>query len=282
MSTRRFIDHDGERADEHDAERRGQVAAEDGVDGHEAEAVDVEDALGDHRAADEQRDVEAEHGHDRRQARAQAVAEDHAALGEALGAGRAYEVLAEGVEQAAADHAGVGRRVEQGEHDPGQDQVRGPLPRRVGEVDVARAGREFHLFQNRNSAIRPSQKTGAEMPKSAKPMAARSMIVRRLTAERTPMLMPMMQPDHGGAADQRERARRLLDDLVADRHARAVRVAEAGPAVLVARDDVLDELRRTACTTACRGRGCGAPSRSAPGVGCRPAKRAPDRRGGSR
>ena len=37
--------------------------------------VDVEHALGDHRAADEQRHVEAEHRHDRRQARAQAVPE---------------------------------------------------------------------------------------------------------------------------------------------------------------------------------------------------------------
>ena len=40
------------------------------------------------------------------------------------------------------------------------------------------------------SAIRPSQKTGAEMPKSAKPIARRSKIVRRLTAEMTPMLIP--------------------------------------------------------------------------------------------
>ena len=47
------------------------------------------------------------------------------------------------------------------------------------------------LYQKMKSAIRPSQKTGAEMPKSAKPMAARSMIERRLTAEMTPMPMPM-------------------------------------------------------------------------------------------
>ena len=51
----------------------------------------------------------------------------------------------ERVEQAAADHPRIGRRVEQREHDPGQDQVRGPLPRRVGEGDIARAGRDVRL-----------------------------------------------------------------------------------------------------------------------------------------
>ena len=40
------------------------------------------------------------------------------------------------------------------------------------------------------SAIRPSQKTGAEMPKSAKPMARRSKTVRRLIAETTPIRTP--------------------------------------------------------------------------------------------
>ena len=40
------------------------------------------------------------------------------------------------------------------------------------------------------SAIRPSQKTGAEMPKSAKPIAMRSTTVRRLIAETTPIRTP--------------------------------------------------------------------------------------------
>src|SRR5205085_2596814 len=39
-------------------------------------------------------------------------------------------------------------------------------------------------------AIRPNQKTGAEMPKSAKPIAKRSNNVRRLTAESTPIATP--------------------------------------------------------------------------------------------
>ena len=78
MSTIRFMMTTANVATEHHAERRGQILAEDGVDGHEAEAVEVEDALGDDGAADEQGDVEAEHGHDRRQAGAQAVPEDDA------------------------------------------------------------------------------------------------------------------------------------------------------------------------------------------------------------
>ncbi len=101
----------------------GQILAEDRVDGHEAEAVEVEDALGDDGAAHEQRDVETEHGHDRRQARAQAVLEDHALLGQPLGARGADVVLTHRVEQVAADHARVDRRVQQGEHDPGKYQV---------------------------------------------------------------------------------------------------------------------------------------------------------------
>ena len=40
------------------------------------------------------------------------------------------------------------------------------------------------------SAISPSQKTGAEMPKSANPMAKRSKTVRRLIAEMTPIRTP--------------------------------------------------------------------------------------------
>ena len=40
------------------------------------------------------------------------------------------------------------------------------------------------------SAISPSQKTGAEIPNSAKPIAARSTTVRRLTAEMTPIATP--------------------------------------------------------------------------------------------
>ncbi len=38
--------------------------------------------------------------------------------------------------------------------------------------------------------MRPSQKTGAEIPKRANPIASRSMSVLRFTAESTPIAMP--------------------------------------------------------------------------------------------
>ena len=72
--------------------------------------------------------------HDRGQARAQPVLEDHAALREALRARGADVVLAERLEQVVARQARVDRHVEQGEHDPGQDHVaeEGPDPPEIG------------------------------------------------------------------------------------------------------------------------------------------------------
>ena len=46
------------------------------------------------------------------------------------------------------------------------------------------------LYQKMKSPISPSQKTGAEMPNSANPMASRSTSVLRLIAEITPITMP--------------------------------------------------------------------------------------------
>ena len=46
------------------------------------------------------------------------------------------------------------------------------------------------FFQKMKSAIRPSQKTGAEIPNSTKPIAIRSVDARRLTAEMTPIETP--------------------------------------------------------------------------------------------
>ena len=111
---------------------RRQVLRDRAVDREPAEALDVEHRLGDDRAADEQRDVEAEHRHDRRQARAQPVLEDHLALREPLRARRADVVLAERLEQVVARHARVDRDVEQREHGPRQDQVREPVADAVG------------------------------------------------------------------------------------------------------------------------------------------------------
>ena len=72
MSTMRFMNDNGDRADHDDADDGGQILVERAVDREPAEALDVEDRLGDDRSADEEGDVHAEHRHDGSQARAQA------------------------------------------------------------------------------------------------------------------------------------------------------------------------------------------------------------------
>ena len=47
------------------------------------------------------------------------------------------------------------------------------------------------LYQNTQSSTRPSQNTGAEMKKIAKPSESRSQTERCLTAEMTPIVIPM-------------------------------------------------------------------------------------------
>ena len=112
------------------------------VDREPPEPLDIEHALGDDRAADEQGDVETEDRHDRRQARAQPVLEDHLALGEPLGARRADVVLAERLEQVVTRQPGVDRHVEQGEDGPRQDHVAEPLPDALIDRRVAGTARE--------------------------------------------------------------------------------------------------------------------------------------------
>ena len=281
MSTTRFIITTANVATSTTPSDRREVLAEDGVDRHEAEAVEVEDALGDHRAADEERDVEPEHRHDRRQAGAQPVPEDHALLGQPLGAGRADVVLAHGVEQVAAHHARVDRSVQQREHDPREYQVRRPLLRILGQRRIARPGGEIELVpeeEQRHQAEPEDRRRDAEEREThGEAVEDRTALDRRDDADQN----PGGQPDQRGACDQRERPRRLFDDLGADRHARVVRVSEARPAVLVAGDDRLHELRRTARTRACRGRDCGVTSAMLSGVGCLPTKRSAGSPGGS-
>ena len=99
MSTTRFMIATAVRRDETTPSTVGRSCVVRRRDREPAEPLDVEDRLGDDRAADEQRHVEPEQRHDRRQARAQAVPEDDLALREALRARRADVVLAERLEQ---------------------------------------------------------------------------------------------------------------------------------------------------------------------------------------
>ena len=92
----------------------GRSNAHDRLVGVAADARDVEDGLGEDRTAEQDADVQAEQRDDRRDRRAHAVAEDHAALGQALGPGRADVVLLQRVDQVAAQEA----RVDRGERRP--------------------------------------------------------------------------------------------------------------------------------------------------------------------
>ena len=108
--------------------------------GGEAEAGHAEHDLGDDRAAEQDADVDAELGDDRRQRRAQRVPEDHPPLGQALRPCGADVVLTHDVEHRPARQPGVDGGGDQREGDPGQDQPAEPLERAGGERRVAGTG----------------------------------------------------------------------------------------------------------------------------------------------
>ena len=101
----------------------------------------VEDRLGDDRAAEQAGQVEAGGGDDRGQAGAQRVLADDGALRQALGPGGADVVLAQGLQHLVAGEPGVERRVEQRQGDPGQDEPLEPqtwVCRRTGRSPRSR------------------------------------------------------------------------------------------------------------------------------------------------
>ena len=115
--------HVDEAEQQHDALDHRIVAAQDRIDGQPAEARDGEHALGHHRAADQQRDADADHGDDRHGGVLQRVHEQDAALAEALGARGADIVLLQHLEHGGARDAGDQRDVDEAERDRRQDQV---------------------------------------------------------------------------------------------------------------------------------------------------------------
>ena len=185
MSTIRFSEDDEERAEQHGALDHRQVALLDRVVGEPADAGDVEDGLGEDRAAEQDADVEPEDRDDRRDRAAHAVAQDDAALAQALGARGADVVLAHHLDQVAAQQPRVDRRERGGEHEPRQDQRREPLAR-VAELaaDVAaraledreladvrreqverRPGRASRRAPRSRPARRPSRRGRASVPR---------------------------------------------------------------------------------------------------------------------
>ena len=109
----------------------GQVVGLDGVDGQLAEAVVVEDRLGDDRAAQQAGEVEAGHRDQRGQRGAHAVLDQHPPRREALGLRGAEVVLAHGLEHERAGHPDVAGHVDQRQGEARQQQpaaASGPTP----------------------------------------------------------------------------------------------------------------------------------------------------------
>ena len=177
-----------------------------------------ERGLGEHRAAEQQAEVEAEDGEDRRQRAAQAVLDHDRALAQALRPGRADVVLVHGLQHARAGEPGVLGGEEQRERDPRQDQVVGPLRGVLGERCVAAAHRgDPPLVAKRDRASRPVQKIGSETP-------ARAMIIANRSKKRAASQRGQHadrdaadHPEDRGADRQREGDGEPVEQLGADR-----------------------------------------------------------------
>ena len=187
----------------------------------------AEHGLGDDRAADEQREGEAEHGEHRDQGVAQGVVQDHARLRGALGARRADVVLAQHVEHARAREAQDQRGVDDAEHDRRQHQVMEPVGERHARVAVARDrkpaegdGEDLHQDQAEPEA-RDARRRASRTPENTWSIAR-----PRQTAE----TMPHGNADQRRDGDRKERQeeRRLgpLPERLRDRTLQEDRLAE--------------------------------------------------------
>ena len=94
-----------------------------------AEPGQAEDGLGEERSAEREPDVHSENRDDRQQRISDHVVAEHPALGGALGARGANEVLVQRLDHVGTDHARVRRREEDREGAPRQHEVVGPLNR---------------------------------------------------------------------------------------------------------------------------------------------------------
>src|SRR5919198_113845 len=104
------VEHHHEEGGEQDhALDHGQVVVDDRLHGGGAHPRQAEYPLGDDRAAEQDADVQAQHGDHRRERGPQDVLDDHAPLAQALGPGGADVVLTHDLEHVAAHHARVQR-----------------------------------------------------------------------------------------------------------------------------------------------------------------------------
>ena len=209
MSTTRFTIATAVGGADDDAEHGRQVLGDRAVEREPAEPLDVEDRLGDDRTADEQRDVEAEDRHDRRQARAQPVLEDHARARRAPSRARC------GCSPRRASRAGCsGSAARRSRCRGGRARSRAgscarttcPTP----SVDrrVARPAREAELLPDDVEGHQPEPEDGRTDPEERE--AHRRSVDDRASPDRGdhPDRDPEDEPDGRGAEDQEQRPRR--------------------------------------------------------------------------
>ena len=135
-------DDDEGGGDQHDPLDDRQILAADGAHHVLPQSRQAEDGLRDDGAAEDAGQVDPELGHDRGDRGPERVAVDDPPLREPLGPSGADVVLPQDLEERAAREPGVGGRGDQGQGQPGEEQVAGPL-RGIGEErrEVARARR---------------------------------------------------------------------------------------------------------------------------------------------
>ena len=107
------------------------------VDREPSETGNIIDALGDHHAADQQRDAEPDDRDDGNRGVPERVPDQDDALGQSLGARGADVVLGEHLDDAGAGHAGDQRDIDHGERQARQHEVDGPIGDIFADAPVA-------------------------------------------------------------------------------------------------------------------------------------------------
>ena len=178
-----------------------------------AETGDREHPLGDDDAADQERDADADHRHDRHRGIAQRVAHQHAALAEALGACGADVVLVQHLEHRGARDARDQRDVDdrQGQRTAGSLRSHGRSRWRGGCSPAPAASRARWRSQISSSrSRRPASRSPAPRSPSRARSSQRAVAVRREHAERH---RDQHRDDSVSAASDRVGSMRWRDQL---------------------------------------------------------------------
>ena len=225
MSTTAFSSTMKNASEQRDREHRRHVELADRLGGVLAHALQVEDRLGEDRAAAEHgAEVQPPQRDDRDHRVAQDVPDHDLALREPLGPRGAHVVLVDRVEHVRAQHARVEADEQDRQRRPRQDQVVEPVDRVLGELDVAAVGEPAELEAQVVVHQRPDPEHGH---RDADQGDDREEAVREL-----PRLHRAVEPEADRDEHPQERrpdrerqgARQPLDDLLDHRKLREVRL----------------------------------------------------------